>query len=107
MTGFLPANKGDRYLPIKRELAGKPRRGIYQNREDNKGNKAERKKEEKGNFSNHSERKSCSILLPYHLFQAREENRKTGEEATLPAEISHTLVFLPGTSALPVLPLLE
>lgn len=60
----IPAgNKGDRYLPIKRQLAGNPREGIYQSREDNKGNEAVRKKEKKGNFSNYSERKSCSIVL--------------------------------------------
>lgn len=78
MTEFLPANTGDRYLPIKRELAGKPREGVYPNCEDDKGNEAERKKEEKGNFSSYRERKSCSIVLAISFISSsrrEQENR--------------------------------
>ena len=35
----------------------------------------------------------CTCHMVYFKLKKR---RKTGEEATLPAEISHTLVFLPG-----------
>lgn len=64
------------------------------------------KKRRKGTFLTTGRGKTVPLYLPSRLFQAREENRKTGE-ATLPAEISHTLVFLPGNAALLVLPLLE
>lgn len=109
---WIPArNKGDWYFSIKREVAGKLRVGMYQNREGGKGNESEGKKERRGTFPAKTRGKDHSMALAIWFISISkkelEKCRKTSEQTRLPTRISHTLVFLLARQALLVLTLIE
>ena len=100
MTRFLQEIKMTGYLPMKRELAGRLRVGIYQPREADKGSEGESKEKERGFPQIRQEEKNHSTARAiWFISSSRKEQEKCSEiseRARLPARISHTLVLLPG-----------